>query len=931
MSLRVKVELILFVMMVAVVGLGYCIQRVLVLPALNPLEEQVATKSLVAFVKEIERQEALLDTLCMEWSADPKFVRAVQNKDAAYLESRLSPDMLAKNVLSLAYVLDVDRNVLWGNAVDLDSRKETSIEGLTAVQWPKSHVLLGDRLESAVNGVYLTSVGPSLISSRPILVQTGQGVAAGRLVLGRVLDRGFVSRDFGNTARGVEILPVTDAGLSQDEHIILQALMVTKTQCMSQVTDDEVREYGAYADIQGNPALLLRSVMYRSVFAKAYDSLQSGFLVQVGIGLTALVVLIVLFRRTVINPVARLTKHVITVAETNDLSSRLELDRRDEIGTLGREFDGMVGRLEEDRERQKRAEEALRESEERYILAVRGANDGLWDWNLKTNEVHYSTRWKSMLGYEEGEIGMEPEEWFKRIHPEDVENVRAAVEAHLKGQSTHFESEHRMIPKRRDTHLWVLCRGLAVQDASGEAMRMAGSLTDITLRKVFEEQLSRLALHDSLTALPNRALFLDRLSQVLKHAQRNPDFMFAVLFLDLDRFKVINDGLGHAIGDRLLAAVAERLNASLRATDTVSRAAKTVARFGGDEFVILLDRLNAVSDATLVVERVQEELRRPFYIEEQEIFTTVSVGIALGEQGYQSAEEVVRNADTAMYRAKTNGKDRFEIFDSDMGAKAVARVQLENDLRRAVERKEFVVHYQPIVSLKAGKIDAVEALVRWQHPERGLVPPIEFIPLAEETGMIIPIGEWVLRTACRQVRSWQINVPPADQLCVSVNLAANDFSRPDLAERIEGHLMETGLGPRHLKLEITEGAILQNIDSVTNALKKLREMRVQLAVDDFGTGYSSLSYLHRFRVNTLKIDRTFVRELETGPESLQIVRTILLLAQALEVDVIAEGIEDEYQLRILRDLGCAFGQGYLFSVPLDAEACGKLLASDPSW
>ena len=942
MSLRVKVELILFVTMVAVVGLGYGIQRFLILPTLNPLEEQVARKSMAVFVQEMEKQDALLDKLCVEWSVESGFVRAVDTGDRAYLESRLNLDTLAKNALSLVCVLDANRKTLWKSSIDLNTEKEVSIESLNLIEWPKSHALLGEDSESAsaagrreaasvVHGVYLTSAGPVLISSRAITLQASQKGLVGRLILGRVLDRQFISAHFDNAGAGVEMLPVSGASLSQDERNLLGSLTATKTRYIRRETDQEVCAYGTYPDITGNSVFLLRLVIYRNVFAKAYDSLRSGLLVQVGIGLTALVVLIVLFRRTVLNPLARLTTHTVAVAETNDLSSRLGLDRADEIGTLSREFDRMVGRLEVDRERQKRSEEALRESEERYILAVRGANDGLWDWNLKTNEVHYSTRWKSMLGYEEGEIGKDPEEWFKRIHPEDLENVRAALDAHLKGQSAHFESEHRMVPKGSDTYLWMLCRGLAVRGPDGEGTRMAGSLTDITLRKVFEEQLSHLALHDSLTALPNRTLLLDRLSQSLKHLQRNPDSLFAVLFLDLDRFKVINDGLGHVIGDRLLAAVAERLSASLRASDTVSRASKTVARFGGDEFVVLLDRLNTISDATTIAERIQEELRKPFYIDDREIFTTASVGIALGEVVYQSAEDILRNADTAMYRAKAGGKDRFTIFDSDMGAKALARVQLENDLRRAVDRKEFVVYYQPIISLTTGKIHAVEALVRWLHPERGVLPPIEFIPIAEETGMIVPIGEWVLHTACRQVRAWQIKVAHADQLSVNVNLAASDFSIPGLVGRIETQLIETGLSPCHLELEITETAIVENIDSVTSALKKLRDMRVQLAIDDFGTGYSSLSYLHRLPMNTLKIDRAFIKDLETAPESLQIVKTILLLAHALEVSVVAEGIENERQLRVLRDLGCGFAQGYLFSVPLDHEACGKLLASAPTW
>lgn len=929
MSLRVKVELILFVSLALVVGLGYAIQRFLILPALNPLEEDVALEDMKRFVQGIEGQEQRLDALCKEWSADPAFIAAVETKDQALIASRLGADALLKHALSLAYVLGPERNLIWAKSVDLASREEVRIEGLDAPSWPSDHALLGGTSGEALHGAYLTNLGPALVSSWPV-TGSADTPPTGRLVLGRMVDDHLFSGHLGAGASGVRIFPIGDPALSPEERSVIQTLLGTDLEPVTQTSEKQFRVYAAYRDIFGKPSLLLRSTTFRNVLAKAYSSFESGLLVQVGIGLTALVVLIVTFRRTIMNPLSRLTRHAIAVAETNDLSVRIDMDRGDEIGTLAHEFDRMVGQLEGDRRRQKEDEEKLRESEERYVLAVQGANDGLWDWDLKSNQVHFSTRWKSMLGFDEEEIGYEIEEWFRRIHPEDVENVRAALEAHLKAQSAHFESEHRMM-HRSDTYLWMLCRGLAIRDEDGEATRMAGSLTDITVRKAFEEQISHQALHDSLTALPNRSLFLDRLSQSLKHARRSKEYMFAVLFLDLDRFKVINDGLGHVVGDRLLATVAERLATCVRATDTVSTGAGTLARFGGDEFVILLDGVKSVADVTLVGERIQDAFKEPFRVDAHEIFTTTSVGIVISEEGQQTPEEVVRDADTAMYRAKAHGKARFEIFNSDMYTTAMVRLQLENDLRRAIDREEFVVYYQPIVSLSSGKIEAIEALVRWQHPERGLVPPIEFVPIAEETGMIIPIGKYVLSTACRQARTWQIKIPQAKDLCIGVNLAVNDFSRPELVTEIEAVLLDAGLSPSSLKLEITEGAILENVESVTRALKQMQKMGIQLAIDDFGTGYSSLSYLHRFPMDTLKIDRAFVRDMETVPESLQIVKTILLLAHALGVKVIAEGVEKENQMKILRDFDCQFGQGYFFSRPIDAVACGELLASDPKW
>ncbi|MDQ3814282.1 MAG: diguanylate cyclase, partial [Armatimonadota bacterium] len=435
-----------------------------------------------------------------------------------------------------------------------------------------------------------------------------------------------------------------------------------------------------------------------------------------------------------------------------------------------------------DQRARQRSQRAIEASEERYALAAQGANDGLWDWNVKTDEIYYSPRWKSMLGYAENEIGASPDEWFNRIHPEDAKRVQAEMAAHRAGQKSHFESEYRM--RHRDgTYLWVLTRGLAVRDATGTAYRMAGSQSDITERKVAEDKLLHNAFYDALTGLPNRALLMDRLGHALQRTKRKPDYLFAVLFMDLDRFKVINDSLGHLVGDQLLVAVARRLRTCLRPTDTI-------ARLGGDEFTILLDDIRNADDAILVADRIQHELRLPFSIEHKEVFTGASVGIALSASGYVRAEDLLRDADTALYQAKSQGKARHEIFDAGMHVQAVARMQLETDLRHALERQEWCLYYQPILSLESGQVTSFEALVRWHHPERGLVPPATFIPVAEETGVIVAIGWWVLREACRQLRAWQTQYPGNEHLTISVNLSAKQFNQPPLVERIEEILQE---------------------------------------------------------------------------------------------------------------------------------------------
>ena len=585
---------------------------------------------------------------------------------------------------------------------------------------------------------------------------------------------------------------------------------------------------------------------------------------------------------------------------------------------------GLLGRAIRYAIERKRAEVALRDSEERYALAVSGAKDGLWDWDLKNDRIYFSTRWKSLLGYGEEEIGEAPSEWFSRVHPDDLPGVQVALAAHLAGRSDDFESEHRM--KHWDgAWRWVLTRGLAVRDAAGEAYRMAGSQSDITARKAAEERLLHDAFHDPLTGLPNRALFMDRLGLAIAHAKRRLSYTYAVLFIDLARFKNINDSLGHGAGDELLIAVARRLASCLRPGDTV-------ARLGGDEFTILLDEVTDVDHATQVAQRMHREMAQPFRIQGHEVYVTLSLGITVGAGGdYDRPEDVLRDADTAMYGAKSSGKARDAVFDREMHDRAVALLQLETDLRRAVERCEFEIHYQPIVSLTTGEIDAFEALLRWRHPWRGLLMPDSFVPVAEETGLVVPIGWWVLREACQQIADWHVLPGACKPLAVTVNLSGKQFLQADLVERVQEILHNSGLDPRCLRLEITESTIMSKAEEAIEKLQGLRNLGIKVYIDDFGTGYSSLSYLHRLPVDALKIDRSFVSEMCHREDRSEIVGTIVTLARNLRIDVAAEGIETAEQVSRLRILSCHFGQGYFFSRPLGRVAAAGLIQGGTSW
>jgi diguanylate cyclase (GGDEF)-like protein/PAS domain S-box-containing protein len=570
----------------------------------------------------------------------------------------------------------------------------------------------------------------------------------------------------------------------------------------------------------------------------------------------------------------------------------------------------------------KNAQEALRESEERYALAARGANDGLWDWNLLTGAVYFSPRWKAMLGFQENEIEDRLEEWLDRIHDADRDRVKQEIDAHQKGLTPHFESEHRLLHKDGGFR-WMLSRGLAVHDATGKTLRMAGSQTDITERKV----------SDPLTGLPNRLLFIDRLGRLIRHSKRHKDHLFAVLFLDLDGFKMINDSLGHLIGDQLLVGVAARLEKCLRSSDTVARLGETftVARLGGDEFTILLDDIKEPADANRAAERLMKALAPPFVLAGKEIFTSISIGIAMSNTAYEEPEDLLRDADTAMYRAKSLGKARFEVFDADMRASVMARLQLETDMRRALERHEFRNVYQPIVALESGRIVGFEALMRWQHPTRGMIGPEEFIFVAEETGLIRDLGWWSLREACRQMSTWRTRSKAYLDLTMSVNVSAKQLLQPHLVDEMSKLLRETALPPEALKLEITESAVMADPAAAAEMLQQIKSLGVRLAIDDFGTGYSSLSYLHRFPLDTLKIDRSFISGAADGSDGMEIARTIMPMAKNLRLDVVAEGVETIEQVGLLRRLQCKYAQGYYFSKPLAPEEVPPLLAEEPSW
>lgn len=586
-----------------------------------------------------------------------------------------------------------------------------------------------------------------------------------------------------------------------------------------------------------------------------------------------------------------------------------------------KQFDAKMAQAEQaarHAEEQERITEELLQSEAHFRGAFDYAAVGMALVGIDGRWLRVNHSFCKLVGYSEDELLKMD---FQSItHPDDLGSNLADLYRMVEKKLLTVSTEKRYIHKQGH-EVWTYISASAVMGYDGKPLHFIMQAQDITERKHAEVKLHHAAFYDSLTGLPNRALFTDHLQLAIERAKRHENHRYAVLFLDVDRFKNVNDSLGHVIGDQLLVNVARRLEKCIRAEDMVSR-------FGGDEFAVLLNGLNNPVDAINTAERIQEELSLPFSLDGHEIFCGGSIGVALSTLEYSQSEEILRDADTAMYRAKEQGKGRFEIFDKVMHARAILRLKLENDLRRAVERCEFEVYYQPVINLRTRSISGFEALVRWQHPERGLISPADFIAVAEETELIVPLGQWVLFESCRQIKEWQTKWTFPSPLTISVNLSAKQFKQPDLVEQIKQILYQTKLDPQSLRLEITESVVMDNAETATAMLRQLRSLGVQLSIDDFGTGYSSLSYLHRFPVNILKIDRSFVSRMAIDEESLGIVETIIALAAKLKMKTVAEGVETQEQSEQLKKFNCEYAQGYLFSEPVAAGRAEELISRE---
>ncbi len=571
----------------------------------------------------------------------------------------------------------------------------------------------------------------------------------------------------------------------------------------------------------------------------------------------------------------------------------------------------------------------LNERDELFRLVSENADDMIALVDMNGTRLYNSPAYRKVLGYTPEELSSTSS--FEQIHPDDRQRVVEAAE-HARRTGLGRRLEYRI---RHKDGSWRVLESSAspILDETGKAEKMVIVNRDITARKHAEEKLAHRNFHDALTGLPNRSLFLDRVQRAFIHSVRHPEYKFAVLFIDVDDFKKFNDSFGYAAGDQVIVELASRLTSSLRRYQAVARLAlmshgeDTLARLGGDEFAVLLDDIKDPSDAIRVVNRMQDALAAPFTLNGQEVFSSASIGIVMSSTDRDRAEDLLRDAELAMYRAKAAGKARCQVFDAEMHARALDRLRLERDLRAAVSREEFLVHYQPIVQLSDCRIIGFEALVRWQHPERGVLQPGEFIEIAEQTGLIVPMNRWLLREICHQARAWHSRFPSEPPLTATANITSQELAQPDLSNSIRLTLQQTAMNPRYVQLEIRETVAMADAENAAEVLAHLKGLGVRLSIDDFGTGYSSLSRLQGLPLDTLKIDRSFISDMHNDADKREIVRVIVTLGQQLGMKVVAEGTETAEQVKYLKELGCDYAQGFFFSRPVDARAFEELLTA----
>lgn len=917
MTLRSKVWLGTAGIVLAVAAVGCVIQAFYATTVARQLNRERAEGYRHFLVTELASEVSLVDGICAGLAADLRGESSTA--DRVWAEKAAGFGALGSRVGLFAYLVDLRGQVLWRED-GVGASEETVVD---------SSLLRAFAAERrARQGVLETQRGLAALAYRPLARPIAGPESATGCVVGKVLGAGYFEKRLDASRGGFRVWLASDPAVPGEHRALLTSGLAGPYAKEGNVITLG-RALWVYEDLRGQPALVFAGHEAPDVSQATRRVVVGTLGLQLMVGAAAAAAYGAFFHRRVTNVLSALAAHCSRIQQAEAQAPEFVVRSGDEVGLLAGEVNRLVQRLQSGLRRVTDEHRELSRAHQSVTLAVEGAQEAVWDYDPKLNRMTFSPAWWAMLGYEATRGPQPLADWAEMIHPDDRSAMREKLERCLSSPAQSFEAEYR-VQRKDGEYAWVLVRSRVVRDNSGAARRVLGLHTDITGIKEKEDQLARSAFYDALTGLANRHLFLDHLSMACKRAARDKTYSFAILFFDLDRFKVINDGLGHLKGDKLLQASAERIRDSVRAVDTIGRGDRTIARLGGDEFIVLLDNVYDVRDAIRVAERIQGILGEPFQIDGNEIFISASIGITVA-RGVSTAEDILRNADTALYRAKAGGGASYAVFDMQMGEEAKKRLRLETDLRRAIERQEFQLVYQPIVALKTGKISGFEALIRWTHPDLGPVPPNDFIHIAEETGAIVPIGEWVLAKACRQTCQWQKMFPQTADLCVNVNFSVRELHRPQLVDMLSATLAAAGLEAKYLNIEVVERALLESSPGLQATLAKLCEMQVSLCVDDFGTGYSSLGYLHRFPMSGVKIDLSFVRNMHVSAESYHLVRTIIAMARNLNLVVTSEGVESLHQLHELRELGSDYAQGYLLHRPVSAEEAAQILAADPTW
>ncbi len=897
-----KTALTVALFTIANIGFGYAIKENWIDPAFEGFEARSAEKSLAQVAEALDRELDHLDKQVWEYGSWDATYDQVLSGDPQYLEDNFNDRAFEESGIDWVIVVDRSGRLVSGRAHGGDLRRGVGNAAITANQWDLSNPLLGgDTGEKPVAGLILTARGPTLVAARDILKSTGDGPSRGRIVMGRAMDSEFMDALGRRTGLPLQLWTVGDPGIPAGTNATRKPGNASSPLTIVDSESDHLDVYRTFEGVDGKPAIVIgaafpremtKSGSYIGRLCVLWIVLQGGVLIFM---------ILVPLHRAIIAPLGVLSHQLRAFRKTSDLNVTLDSERGGEIGEISREFGRMLRQLELEIRERRRGEEDLR----RAAVVFDTATESIVITDSRGSILDINAAFSATTGFQSSEV-----------LGRDVDLLIVNQQ-----QTGFFDSIIDQVHQvgKWEGEIWIRCKNgkpipawISIGRAVGERNqieRVVMVFNDMTERKKSEAVIAHQANYDMLTKLPNRYLFRDRLRRALLRAKRDGSSV-ALLFVDLDMFKKINDTLGHAAGDEVLRHAAMRISRTLRDADTA-------ARLGGDEFAIILPEIQNGLDVEGVAQRVLSAIAAPLEVHREQVILTASIGIALYPDDSDSDEDLLRDADVAMYRSKQAGGNSLQFFTDEMNESAARRFQVESQLWKALELGEFEVYYQPIVALPDARFVGVEALLRWENSALGVVSPSEFIPIAERSGLILPIGAWILETACRQVKVWHDAGWPA--LRLAVNLSPREVDRGDALGSIRNALQRSGLPARYLEIEVTERVLMDDVERIAAIFADIKELGVRLCIDDFGTGYSSLSYLQHFPFDVLKIDRAFVSGAVGHEDGISLLRAINSMAESLHLEVVAEGVETREQLELLSELGCGFAQGYYFCRPMSAE------------